>query len=68
MNGDAYRDSWNLVMKSLTEEVQVRKQLAAKMTRRNACYRVRLKKEKRIHIGRHVDKTFSPPSKKVSIH
>lgn len=65
IKGD-YRESWNLVMKSLADEVQIRKQLAVKMKRRDACYRVKIKKEKRIHIGKHADITFSPPSKKVS--
>jgi len=58
-------ENWKSVIKSLNEEVKLKKVVVSKLKRKDAYQRIKVKMKTRVHIGEEGDKTFTPPDKKV---
>ena len=62
---EEFNDNWKLVIKSLNEEVKLKKVVTSKSKKNDAYQRIKVKMNTRVHIGQEGDKTFTPPDKKV---
>ena len=58
-------ENWKSVIKSLNEEVKLRKVVVSKLKNKDAYQRIKVKMKTRVRIGEEGGKTFTPPDKKV---